>query len=117
MLMAGLPLPSHLSAQRAMKSISSVQMTVQRNLATTRELDSRFETNKQRANESARACIEQQRAGEEVEQDKVRQVRAEQRSTFVLAEKKLQLITEAHDLVDRQISRLDTELEKVRRRG
>jgi len=52
-------------------------------------------------------------SGEEAEADKVRQVRAEQRSTFALAEKKLQLINEAHDLVDRQIARLDTELEKV----
>ncbi|KAL1521969.1 hypothetical protein AB1Y20_021615 [Prymnesium parvum] len=102
-----------MSVQRAFKNLSSVQITVQRSLDTTRGLDSRFEANKQRALESMRACLEMVSHGEELPPEKLRQVRAEQRATFLLADKKLSLISEAHDLVDRQIGRLEEELTNV----
>eukprot|EP00966_Prymnesium_polylepis_P155816 3599920-Prymnesium_polylepis.1 len=102
----GTPGRRAMTVQRAFKSISSVQITLQRSLATTRELDVRFESSKQRATESMRSCLETLRNGEDIAPERLRQVRAEQRSTFMLADKKLSLISEAHDLVDRQIGRL-----------
>ncbi|KAL1522972.1 hypothetical protein AB1Y20_017935 [Prymnesium parvum] len=101
-----------ISVQRAMRSLSSVQITVQRSLATTRGLDVRFEASKQRSIGSMRSCLELASSGEEVPPEKLRQARAEQRATFLLAGKKLSLISEAHDLVDRQIGRLEVELLK-----
>ena len=42
--------------------------------------------------------------------DRLRQVRQEQRQALLIADKKIQLVTEAHDAVERQIERLDAAL-------
>lgn len=102
-----------MTVQRALKSLSTTQITVQRALASTRELDTRFQASQQRAIDSMRSCLEMLRTGEGPPPEKLRQVRSEQRSTFLLADKKLSLISETYDVVDRQIGKLEVELEKV----
>ena len=96
---------------RVMKAVSNVQVTVQRSLATTRELDERFMMAQDRANTSAGAYLED--TADDPDPDRLRQVRAEQRSALIIAEKKVSLVSEAHDLVDRQIERLDAAIEQL----
>jgi hypothetical protein len=114
--------------QRALKSLSSVQLTMQRSLAATRELDERFETAQQRADTSSREYLDSHT--DDPDPNKLRQVRdrpvhqrawllarphdprahrlhrvpscllhhpqvrAEQRSALILADKKVQVVSE-----------------------
>ena len=101
--------------QRVLKAQTSVQQTVQRTLASTRELDDRFLSAQKRADESASGYVQ---AGwdegmDADRSDRLRQVRAEQKSAQIIADKKVQMATEVHDLVDRQIERLDAALSQL----
>ena len=100
-----------LQLQRVMKSITNAQVTVQRSLASTREYDVRFLAAQERANDSARTYLNSHSG--ESDAERLRQVRAEQRSALILADKKVRVVGEAHDLVDRQIERLDAVLNQL----
>ena len=91
--------------QRALKGLSSVQLTVQRTMAQNHDLEERFNAAQQRADESQASYLED--TAEEPDPERLRQVRAEQRSALLIADKKVQIVSEAHDSVDRQIERLD----------
>ena len=95
--------------QRALKSLSSVQLAVQRSLASTRDLDERFQTAQTKAETSAASYLEDMSCSEP-DPERLRQVRAEQRAAILVADKKVSLVSEAHDTVERQIERLDTAL-------
>lgn len=103
-----------LQVQRVMRSLSSTQATVQRSLATTRELDERFIEAQKRADNSAITFLYSE--PDAVDADRLRQVRAEQRSAIIIAEKKVQLVVDAHDQVDRQIEKLDVALAHLQER-
>ena len=104
-------LTPQMQVARVMKSLSHVQVTVQRSLATARELDERFTSAQQRVNTNAAAYLEE--TIDEPNPERLRQVRAEQRSALIIAERKVSVVSEAHDLVDRHIERLDAALEQL----
>ena len=103
--------PQH-QIQRVLKAQTSVMQTVQRTLVSTTELDQRFNAAQGRADESGLGYLQADwdETNDAERADRLRQVRGEQRTAMVIAEKKVQLLSEAHDLIDRQIDRLDTAL-------
>ena len=98
--------------QRCMKAQSQIQVTIQRSLASCRELDERFLAAQKRADESAVAYLQSQ--PDENDLERLRQVRAEQRTALIVADKKVALASDAHDLIDRQIEKLVAALLQMR---
>jgi inhibitor of growth protein 4 len=94
--------------QRALKSLTSVQLTVERSLASTRELDERFSAAQEQADMGSASYLED--AATEHDIERLRKVRADQRAALLIAEKKVAIVTEAHDAIERQIERLDAAL-------
>ena len=107
----GLKPTPQLQVQRVMKNLSSVHLHVQRALHSTRELDERFEAQQSQADKSAAEYFETH--VEETDPDRLRNVRAEHRTALNFSEKKLQLTSDAHDMVERQLEKLDTAIEAL----
>ena len=87
------------------KSMQSVPQSVHNSLVSLKALDEKFSAAHERYEQNALAHLSKAQA----DSDGLRRLRSEQRALLLLADQKLQVATDAHALVERQLRRLDQE--------
>ena len=93
-----------------LRSLANVPANVHSALLNVTELDERTSATADRIATQATAYLRSVRPGGAADHEALKQLRAEQRTSLALADKKILVLSEAHDLVERQVERLSTEI-------
>ena len=93
-----------------LRSLANVPASVHRALVNVTELDERTKATSKRMETHANAYLRSVKPGAAPDQEAHKQLRSEQRTALALADKMIQLLSEAYDLVDKQVGRLDGEI-------
>ena len=84
--------------------------TVHRALLSVTELDERTRSTNKRMEMHANTYLRSVRPGTVADPEALKQLRTEQRTAMALVDKKIQLLSEAHDLVEKHVERLTAEI-------
>mgnify|MGYP006131646935 CR=1 FL=1 len=102
--------PGRDPAVTLLRSLANVPANVHRALLNVTELDQRAQAAAKRIDQQAATYLRSVRPGGTADQEALKQLRSEQRTTVALADKKIQVLSEAHDLVDKQVEKLNAEI-------
>ena len=93
-----------------LRSLANVPATVHRALLSVTELDERTRSTNKRMEMHGNTYLRNVRPGTVADPEALKQLRTEQRTAMALVDKKIQVSSEAYDLVDKHVARLDAEI-------